>query len=131
MKYLLLFVIILTIVFDAMSDAKDDDGKKRPSHILEALMILAFLALVFVVIISNLSLLDYLLYIFLMYGVQRLLVFNIVYNLTRRPRLPLDYVGTVPVIDAIIRWMKMQPFFYLWLRFVIWLGYTISVLTIY
>lgn len=113
-----LFIVVL-IAFDALADATRDD-KKKLSHILQALFVLS--ALILAIIYPGDSLQDAIVFIIL-YSINRIFLFDIIYNIARK--LPLDYIGSTSywdiVINKILLKIRMAPFFLMWVKFVLWI----------
>ena len=124
MKWILFATIIMSVVFDAISDAMRDNKRKTPMHIWEALTILSFMGSITIMVFIDFTAWDILFCYVLLYPAQRVMFFDIVYNLTRKPRLPFWYIGDTDWWDRGIRKINMAPDTYLWFRFIVWLGYT-------
>lgn len=125
MDYLLVFIFILAVISDAIGDGLIDRHRRR-SHITEFATIVAFIMAIGVSMSIIHTKLDFILYVVLMYPVQRLLFFDLFYNAIRE--LPISYVGHTDFLDRLIHKIRMPGGAWLFIKFIIWLGYTWGVL---
>ena len=122
-------LIVLFVILDAVADATRD-SKKKLSHIAQSLFILSGLGLA-VVYPGNdwkdaLVLLGW-------YMVNRIFLFNIVYNSVRG--LYIDYLGTTSYYDIILYKvllkLKVPVNFYIFILFCIWFSVNVGILSNY
>ena len=125
MKYLLVLALILAVFFDGVSDGLIDKNKKR-SHWMELLLVVAFIAVAGLSVLVVDTIIDFIMYVGIMYIMQRFLFFDIFYNAAKGEYL--DFVGTTWSIDKWVRRIDMSFFFWLWVRFIVWIGYTLGVM---
>ena len=98
--WLISLILLVVVVFDAISDAKLDQSGKR-QHIMEAVSILGLFAVIFIQGVTPQPFWK----ILLVYGLLRKMFFNLTYNLTRG--LPIGFIGdTDPLFD---KWYKKIP----------------------
>jgi len=128
MKWIILLFIFIAVLFDALSDVNRDKNKKTAMHIYEALtlLFLMFAGSFAGILAGSLSIGKGLLQILLtfvgLYLIQRLMFFDIIYNISRG--LHIGYIGNTAWTDKQLRKIKMSPGYWLWARFILWLGYT-------
>ena len=130
MKWIVLLMLIYAVVSDALADYLRDKGEKGLSHFFEAISVLSLLVVAFLTPYFVESPLDFFMYVFLMYCVQRLFLFDIVYNIANT-NVPIDYIGTTAWSDRLLRKIKMHPSWWLWTRLIIWFAYTFGVMLNY
>jgi len=124
-------LLIGLVVFDAIGDATKE-YRKITSHFFQSLMLITVLLLV--IYYSGTDWIDHIMILILWYGVNRLFLFDPVWNITRG-NIPLDYIGGTSwwdiTISKILIKIKMPLLFWFWIRFCIWVAYSGAKLTKY
>ena len=131
MKWIVLMFIVLSVIADAISEALRDNGEKPWSHVVKAWFVVFIMsaAIITPYIVEGRVVMGVILYYFGMLLIQRMMLFDIFYNVTRG--LPIGYIGNTSFYDRFLRKIKMAPDSWLWIRGVIWIGYTFGVMLNY
>lgn len=119
MKQLWLYfgLIVLSIALDAIGDALRDKRKLKLSHLFEAGMIAAFLALV--LLYKDVRWQDHL-FLIVLYIVNRIFLFDIIYNKVKGNSI--SYIGDNSYYDDFFKLVlkKANPNMLMWSKFVLW-----------
>ena len=116
--YLIFGVILLFVILDAVADATRDE-KKKLSHLFQALFVLCALSLA--IVYQGEGWRAHVIFVS-WYMANRFFLFDLIYNSVRK--LPLDYIGRTSwwdtiIYDILIK-LRMPPFFFVFIKFVIW-----------
>jgi hypothetical protein len=138
MLWILFAFYVCLVVFDAIGDATRNN-RKIISHLFQSLFLA--LALLLVIYYPGRIWIDHIMILILWYGVNRLLLFDIAWNIThnlcnkRDDWVTIDYIGGTGIWDISVRWvlikMRMPSSYWLFLRFCIWVGYNAAILRNY
>ena len=131
MIYIQFALLVGLVVFDAIGDATRD-AKKKISHLFQALFVATALSLV--IYYPGVTWIDHIWILILWYGVNRLFLFDLVWNITNGT-VSLDYIGMtgwwdITITNILIK-IRMSDGFWFWIKFCIWVAYTGAILTKY
>lgn len=117
-----IFILTLSaVVLKSLSDSSRDKRRLELSHFYDALSVLALLAVVFYYTGTGWK--EFLLVPFGLYIANRILFFDIVYNIMSGN--DISYIGESCWYDDFVTWIfkKQSPAMWLWVRIVIWVVY--------